>query len=99
MGPYAPDARLSDVTPGFRILGPLAVTGPAGSLRLVAPRQRTVLATLLLEADRVLSVERLAEAVWDQAPPPTARSQIQISVSKIRRALAEIGLADLVVTW
>lgn len=76
----------------FRILGPLEVRGLS-----FAPRQRTVLSMLLLEANQVVAVDRLVDAVWDTRPPSTAREQIQICVSAIRRALSGVGLPDTVV--
>lgn len=71
----------------FRILGPLEVVRDAGPLDVGGPRQQTVLANLLLESPRVVSVERLVDAVWPDAPPATARSQIQICVSSLRQRL------------
>lgn len=76
----------------FRILGPLDAAGLA-----FPPRQRAVLAMLLLQANRVVAVDRLVDAVWDTRPPSTAREQIQICVSAIRRALHGAGLPDVVV--
>lgn len=75
----------------FGILGSLW----AGGLSF-APRQRTVLSVLLLEANHAVAVDRLVDAVWDTRPPPTAREQIQMSVSVIRRALRDAGLAATV---
>jgi DNA-binding SARP family transcriptional activator len=95
MGEQEPRRTLQ---PAFRILGSIEVAGPGSMLRLEAPRQRIVLAMLLLEPNRILSVDRLVDAVWDEAPPPTARRQIQICVSTIRRALAECGLVDVIAT-
>lgn len=84
--------------PAFRILGPLQVVGPKSPAQLAAPRQCIVLAMLLLEVDRILPVDRLVDAVWDEAPPPTARSQIQFCISAIRRTLADSGLNDVIMT-
>lgn len=81
----------------FRVLGPLEVIGTAGRLSF-APRQRTVLAMLLLEPNQVVSVERLVDAVWGTAPPSTAKEQIQICVSAIRRTLAAGGQSGSIVT-
>jgi len=82
----------------FRILGPLELDGPHGQTTIAAPRQRIVLAMLLLEPGRVVSVDRLSAAVWDDQPPQTARGQIQICVSALRRTLADIGLPGLLKT-
>jgi DNA-binding SARP family transcriptional activator len=82
--------------PVFRLLGPLEVA--AGAVRIEAPRQRIVLAVLALEANRVIPVDRLVDAVWDQSPPTTARSQIQICISALRRLLAEAGVPATIET-
>jgi DNA-binding SARP family transcriptional activator len=42
---------------------------------------------LLLEAGRVVSVQRLIAALWDGEPPNTARSQVQICISALRKLL------------
>lgn len=81
----------------FRVLGPLEVIGTAGQLSF-APRQRTVLSMLLLESNRVVAIERLVDAVWDTTPPSTAKEQIRICVSAIRRTLAAGGRPDSIVT-
>ncbi len=83
----------------FRILGPLEVTGTGSrSTTVTAARQRIVLSTLLLEANRVVSTDRLADALWDHSPPTTARGQVQICVWALRKAFNEIGLTDRIVT-
>jgi DNA-binding SARP family transcriptional activator len=82
----------------FRLLGSLEVAGPQRALPEVAPRQRVVLAMLTLEANRIVSIERLITAVWDDDPPATAREQIQICVSRLRRLLGVVGLAGVIKT-
>jgi len=71
----------------FEVLGPVAVVG-GRRLQIRAHRQRAILATLLLDANRVVSSERLIDAVWENAPPATARSQVHICVSAIRACCA-----------
>jgi len=71
----------------FRILGPLEVTGDGGPLRLGGPRQRATLAILLLNANRVVPVERLADDLYAGAPPVTAVTQVQRQISELRKAL------------
>ena len=61
-------------------------------------RQRIVLSMLLLHANHSVSIGRLIEAVWDGSPPPTAKGQIQICISAVRRALEASGLVDRIVT-
>ncbi|GIF08933.1 AfsR/SARP family transcriptional regulator [Actinoplanes siamensis] len=70
----------------FRILGSLEVWLGDVPVAVARPRHRAVLGYLLLNANRVVTVEALAEAMWGGAEPATARSQLQADVSAIRRA-------------
>lgn len=56
------------------------------------------MAQLVLHANRVVSAERLVDAVWGLGAPQTARTQIQICVSRLRRVLGAAGLADRIAT-
>jgi DNA-binding SARP family transcriptional activator len=71
----------------FRILGSLQVWSGDARLAPNRPREQRVLAVLLLEADRSVPMSRIVEAVWDDAPPPTAVKQIRNSVSRLRASL------------
>ena len=53
----------------YGVLGPLRVTRTGASLSLGGPQQRAVLALLLVEADKVVSVSHLADALWGDCPP------------------------------
>jgi DNA-binding SARP family transcriptional activator/tetratricopeptide (TPR) repeat protein len=75
----------------FRILGPLEVLARSRRLELGGGRQQIVLAMLLLNANAVVSVDRLEEAVYGEEPPPTARTQAMIAISALRRLLADHG--------
>ncbi|PWU46126.1 transcriptional regulator [Micromonospora globispora] len=81
----------------FGILGSLRVGG--GESTVTAGRDRIVLATLLLRAGRVVPIEELVDAVWEENPPATARAQLQICVSRLRQRLALLGLPpEIIVT-
>ena len=82
----------------FRVLGSLEISGDGGPLELGAPRQQIVLATLLLSANRVVAIDRLIDAIYGDRRPRTARSQAQISISALRRALAANGGGSLIGT-
>lgn len=71
----------------FGLLGPVEVTRDGRAVALKSARQRVVLVMLLMAADHVVTVDRLIDAVWDGEEPDTARMQIQICVSALRRAL------------
>ncbi|MFB9679519.1 BTAD domain-containing putative transcriptional regulator [Streptosporangium vulgare] len=58
------------------------------SLPLAPGRQPIILGALLLEVNRTVSTEHLIDAVWDDDPPPSARGQVQICISALRRLLA-----------
>ncbi|MCW2640689.1 MAG: transcriptional regulator, family [Dactylosporangium sp.] len=81
----------------FGILGPLRIRVGETETTLAAGRERTVLAVLLLYAGDVVPVERLADAVWGAAPPPTMRAQVHSCVSRLRRALRQKGIDDEVI--
>lgn len=71
----------------FRILGPLEVVGEAGALRLGGRKRRAVLAILLLNANRVVSIDRLADDLYGDAPPATVVTQVQAHISQLRKLL------------
>ena len=58
----------------FQLLGPVCVTHDGQEVPLGPSKQRALLAALLLDAGRVVSVERLTEALWEDAPPSSAVS-------------------------
>ncbi len=73
----------------FRILGPVQVAGSDGPVALGGVRERTVLALLLVHANRVVPVTDLVDALWPDGPPVTARQQVQTAVSLLRRTLGD----------
>ncbi|MER5891974.1 BTAD domain-containing putative transcriptional regulator [Streptomyces sp. NPDC001876] len=82
----------------FGILGPLRANVGCTPLKLGGARQRIVLATLLLHAGQVVSSDRLIRAVYGHTPPATARAQLQISVSGLRRLFGVHGVEDVIST-
>ncbi|PWK69386.1 DNA-binding SARP family transcriptional activator [Streptomyces sp. CG 926] len=82
----------------FRVLGPLLVQTDDGPLRINGRRQVTVLAMLVLYADRIVSVDTLVDAVWPESPPATARNQIAICVATLRKTFKQAGVTDLLIT-
>jgi DNA-binding SARP family transcriptional activator len=75
----------------FRLLGPIEVWADGNRVPLRGVRQERVLAALLLDADRPVSIARLVDIVWDEAPPATARRQVQDVVSRLRSVLTAAG--------
>ncbi|WP_435594534.1 AfsR/SARP family transcriptional regulator [Streptomyces panacea] len=74
--------------PPFRVLGPLQIRGRDGTLRVPPGRQELILAALLLETNRVVGTNYLVDLIWEDNPPETARTQVQICVSRLRKLLA-----------
>ena len=77
---------------GFGALGPLLMTAHGVRVPIGAPKQRAVLAVLLINRNRAVSVESLIDAVWDEDPVPAARTSIQAHVSNLRRLLRDAGV-------
>ena len=76
---------------GFGVLGPLQLNAGGTPVTLGAPKQRAVLAMLVINRNRPVSVESLIDAVWDQNPVPAARTSIHSYVSNLRRLLSTAG--------
>ncbi|HWO70278.1 MAG TPA: AfsR/SARP family transcriptional regulator, partial [Actinomycetota bacterium] len=73
----------------IRILGPLAVARGGSDLPVGGRKQRAVLAILLLREGEVVPTDLLIEMLWGDSPPPTARTTIQVYVSKLRKLLSD----------
>src|SRR5262245_2019119 len=73
----------------FRILGPLEISAGDGALKVGGPKQRVVLAHLILRANRPVPVDVLIDGVWGEEPPETAKSTLQTYVYRVRQLLGE----------
>jgi DNA-binding SARP family transcriptional activator len=71
----------------FAILGPLEVRADGEQIPLGGPKQRALLTMLLLDAGRVVSLDRLVDALWEGDPPATATASLQNFVAQLRKAL------------
>jgi predicted ATPase/DNA-binding SARP family transcriptional activator len=72
----------------FRILGPLAVEGAQS---LGGPKQRALLAQLVLAAGEPVPADRLVDLVWAERPPNGAMRSLEVYVSRLRQAIAPTG--------
>lgn len=77
--------------PVFRILGPIQLGAGQDQVHIPLGRQQVVLAALLLEVGKIVPTDYLVDAIWDENPPGTARTQVQICVSKLRKRLSPLG--------
>src|SRR5262245_60293166 len=75
--------------PQFRLLGPLELWQDGEPAPLGAQKPRTLLAALLLEANRVVSRDRLIDTLWGEDAPDTARNTVQVYVSQLRKLLPD----------
>jgi WD40 repeat protein/DNA-binding SARP family transcriptional activator/tRNA A-37 threonylcarbamoyl transferase component Bud32 len=71
----------------FQVLGSLEVSEDGKRVALGGPKQRLVLAHLLLRANQVVSADALIEEIWGEEPPDAARSALQAYVSRLRKAI------------
>ncbi|MEZ0114942.1 DNA-binding SARP family transcriptional activator [Catenulispora sp. EB89] len=75
----------------FGVLGPLFVHDGTREIPISSPRQRALLATLLLHAGSPVAADTLVEAVWDDIPAG-ARSTLHTYVTRLRKAVgAEVA--------
>ncbi len=73
----------------FSVLGRLEVISDDGAeLRIHQPRQRALLAVLLLHANQEMSVSRLIESLWDQDGPGVAPGALRTQIWALRKLLA-----------
>jgi basic membrane lipoprotein Med (substrate-binding protein (PBP1-ABC) superfamily)/DNA-binding SARP family transcriptional activator/Tol biopolymer transport system component len=87
----------------FEVLGSMRVVAAAHSggriaatteLSLGGPKQRFVLARLVAEPNRVVSVDRLVDGLWGDDPPETARHTVQAYISELRKTLGSLVERD-----
>jgi DNA-binding SARP family transcriptional activator len=81
------------VTIEFRILGSLEAWAGGRRVELGGPRQRSVLAVLLLHAGEVVPSSALIDEVWGEATPERALNLVQGYVSDLRKALGRDVIA------
>ena len=75
----------------FGLLGPLTVRQDGAEVPVPPGKQRVVLAALLLRANRLATLDELAEALWGPSPPASARATMQNYVMRLRKSLGDAG--------
>src|SRR5688572_15149330 len=81
----------------FRVLGPLQL-GDGVEAASLGVKQRRLLAALLVNANRVVTADRLLAVLWGDHPPTTAWGTLQTHVSRLRGRLAALGVEARLVT-
>ena len=71
----------------FAMLGPVEVRLDGRSVALGGPKQRALLAILLLHANRLVSRDQLIDTVWGPRPPPSADASLDAYVYRLRKVL------------
>jgi DNA-binding SARP family transcriptional activator/tetratricopeptide (TPR) repeat protein len=89
---YLPDQVSISNSVCYRLLGPVSVSQDGSPLRLGGPKQRTVLAALLLNAGRVVSEDLLMDLLWEDALPASARGQLQVRIWELRNLLGRSAI-------
>lgn len=71
----------------YQVLGALSAWSNGGAVGLGGPRQRLVLALLLIQSGEAVSVDRLIDGIWGDGQPEQARHTLQAYISELRRVL------------
>lgn len=71
----------------FRAFGQVEVGAATGLVDVGQPRQRLVLAALLVDAGRLVTVDTLVDRVWGESPPTAARRALHSHIARVRKAL------------
>jgi DNA-binding SARP family transcriptional activator/tetratricopeptide (TPR) repeat protein len=79
----------------FGVLGPVQVRMAGEVIGTGHPRQRAVLAVLLLDLGRVVPVQVLIDRVWGEGPPASVRNVLYGYVGRLRAVLARAADPDV----
>ena len=71
----------------FEVLGPLRVSDGDREIDIARPKERGVLAALLVEANSVVPLDRLVNLMWGDEPPARAVGTLHAYISNLRRLL------------
>jgi DNA-binding SARP family transcriptional activator len=74
-----------------RLLGAIRVEADAHVVKIAAPRQRALLALLLLDVNRTVSASSLIDGIWGETPPQHPESALHIVVCRLRHTLDTVA--------
>jgi SARP family transcriptional regulator, regulator of embCAB operon len=77
---------------GFSVLGPVQMTIDGVAVNLGTPKQRAVLATLLINRNRAVSKDTLITDTWQNRPPANPAASLHTYVAEVRKLLKDAGL-------
>jgi DNA-binding SARP family transcriptional activator len=99
---YRPGMSPGETALRFQVLGPLDVVVDGTRLALGGTKQRIVLALLLLEANHVVSADRLVDAVWGEDASDRSPGTLHVYLSNLRKVLepasSALGVDSIIVT-
>jgi SARP family transcriptional regulator, regulator of embCAB operon len=75
----------------FEILRPLRIIGSNGEFSINAPRVESVLRTLLVRCNEIVSVDQLIAEIWGERPPRRATASLHVHVSNLRKFFNMVG--------
>src|SRR5215213_8063290 len=87
-----PSVELASYRTEYRLRGPLEVVHRGETVPTGGQRKRALLARLLLDANRTVSIDALVDALWGERVPATAVKMVHIYVSQLRKVLARGAL-------
>jgi serine/threonine protein kinase/DNA-binding SARP family transcriptional activator/WD40 repeat protein len=87
---FSGDAEAYGADMQIRVLGPVEVESGGVDLRLGGPKQRTILALLVAQVGKVVSVDALIDGLWGEEPTAGARSTLQTYISNLRTLLGDV---------
>jgi SARP family transcriptional regulator, regulator of embCAB operon len=85
------DAGVEDAVQ-FGVLGPLQMSIRGTLVPLGTPKQRAVLAVMVINANRPVGIDTLIDYAWDERPPEGARATLHAYVSNLRRLMRGAGI-------
>jgi len=85
-------ASVTDQEPRFGVLGPVVARSAGAVVSPGPPKQRLLLALLLCQVGEIVSTDLLQDALWDGAPPPSARANLRGYVHGLRAVVGSDAL-------
>ncbi|MEK6328623.1 MAG: BTAD domain-containing putative transcriptional regulator [Actinomycetota bacterium] len=82
----------------IKLLGGVDAYVDGRALPVGGTKQRALLAMLTLRANRTVSADELIDGLWGERPPASATKNVQLYVSRLRKALGKDGSGARIVT-
>lgn len=83
----------------FTLLGTFEMRAGGRNVPVGSPKHRALLAALVLQAGRQVTMEELGEAIWGDEQPSKPRRAVQLYVTRLRKMLDSLGAGRIVTTY